>query len=320
MDPLAEDKFFADNGGSSGVPQQPPAIKKFLRKLPKTPVIFLAGVLLFTFANLAFKTARLSIEPISYWDEKTVMVLRKTSSKDFWDGVEEILVSLNPEFRSLLADTVSKTGNSPLIMAKNLLPEPFELIITEKNSNEESGSPLKYDFILVTKSLGPGIENIQSADSAARDFASWYLPQSRYIKLNDGTRVPSQIADPAHITFKKEIFQGQEIKYLREAGLPFEYAYVQNNGWLYFGTSLRAIERSLSRDGHTLPFEYLARNCAAPNTSAQIFFNPRLFEVSNTPSPLMLGSPFRGILRIFTPDKTLIKANNVSFYWERCAF
>lgn len=291
----------------------------FLGKINKTPLIFAAGVLLIFASNFLFNKINLRVEPISSWSPETILVIRAKKPDNFFSGVNEVLETLDPEFNTAISKILLKTGSSPLEMARVLLPEPIELIILEKNG-EEAGDKLKYDFILVTKSAGSGIENLPNADAAAREFASWFIPTNRYTTLKDGSRVKTQIADPKQIKLQQEVFSNEDVIYISEPGLPFEYARSHGGAWLFFGTSKKAVEDAISKHNQTMPFEKLSRNCASPNKSVDVFFNPDTFRLNNRSSVLLVGSPIRSVLRLINRDKTVVKAAGIAVSWENCSF
>lgn len=283
-------------------------------------MIFLTGVLLVAVSYAVFKLALLKVEPVDAWSKQTVMVLRNSKNGGFWDDVSQVLASFDPEFNSALERVIQKTGNSPLVLARNLLPEPIEILVLEKNPNDGNTEALKYDFILITKSLGPGVENLNTQESVAKDFASWYLPQKRYILLPDQSQVAAEVADPDAIPVKNKFWRGLEIRYISEPGLPFEYAYIQNEGWLYFSTSKQALEQLVARDNFTLPFSVLSRNCAAPTKSVHIFLNPSKFKVEQGINMITTGSPVLSILGKNLSKQVKVKANNATFNWGKCGY
>ena len=296
-----------------------PKLSWFPNTKNKTPLIFAAGVLLILAANLLFKKINLRVEPIGAWNEKTLLVIRAKKAADFWQGVAEVLQTMDPEFNTAIDRIKLKTGVSPLDLAKELLPEPIELVISEKNGFEKTDK-LKYDFILVTKSSGKGVENIPAADATARDFISWFMPTNHYITLNDGSKVKTQIADPKEVRLQKEVFNNEDIIYISEAELPFEYTRSHSGAWLIFGTSKISIEDVISKHNQTMPFEKLSRNCASPNGTVDVFFHPGVFNLTNKANVLLLGSPIRGLLKLFNHNRTKIKANGLSITWNSCSY
>lgn len=291
-----------------------------MKQIRKTPFILLVGVLLSIFSHFLFKTALSSVEPVSAWSEQTIMVIRAKKETLFWPGVKEVLTTIDQQWPSAISKIINRTGYSPLDLAQKLFPEPFELIISKNNSRDSEGTGLKYDFILITKASGRGVENIQASHSAAKDFVSWYKPTKRYTTLNDGAKIKSQIADPLKISLRKEIFMGVEIEYISEPGLSFEYAYAQNNGWLYLATSKGALEQLISRDDQTLAFNVLGRNCASPGVAVNVFFNPKIFKIESKTNLFVVSSPIKNILTAMTANKMRISSRGLSLSWDRCAF
>lgn len=291
-----------------------------MKQIRKTPFILLAGVFLSIFSHFLFKTALFNVEPVNAWNEKTLMVIRAKKEANFWPGVNEILTTIDPELPSAISRIKNKTGYSPLELAQKFFPEPFELIISQNNNRDDDESGIRYDFILITKASGKGVENLEASHSAAKDFVSWYIPTKRYTTLNDGAKIKSQIADPLKISLRKEIFMGVEIEYISEPGLPFEYAYAQNNGWLFLATSKGAVEQLISRDDQTLAFNVLGRNCASFGNAASVFFNPKIFKIESKPNLLIISSPIKNILTAMTANKMQISSRGLSLSWDRCAF
>ena len=288
-----------------------------LKRLNKTPRILIAGVLLIIAVNYLLDRATFKAEPIDGWSEETILVIRMEKKAEFWQGVHNILELLDVNLNTSLSIIKLKTGVSPAELAKNLLPEPVEFIVLQ-NNDPENGNQIKYDFILVTKADGEGIENIPTADNAARDFFSWYLPTKKYDILDDGSKIKSQIADPLSIKIKSENFRGAEINFISEPGLPFEYARTHKEGWLFFSTSKKILEQVISRDNQTIPFKVFSKNCASLNGSVQAFFNPKWFKVTNKPNLFVLGSPIRLLLGLLSPNKAKISSNSVTAVWDSC--
>ncbi len=299
--------------------KETPVKGMFLDRINKTPLIFAVGVLLIIASNFLFKKMNLKVEPIDSWDERTLLVIRAKEQTSFWQAVKEILQTMDPEFNTAIDKIKLKTGESPLDLAEEILPNPIELVIMEKNNFEKNGG-LKYDFVLVTESSGTGIENLPAADAAAKDFSSWFIPINRYITLDDGSKVKTQIADPKTIKVQKEVFNNEDIIYINEAGLPFEYARSHSGAWLFFGTSKKSIEDIVAKHNQTIPFEILSRNCASPNKSVNVFFNPNTFRLFNRTNILIIGSPLRGFFKLINRNKTIIRINGISISWESCLF
>ncbi|MBI2099592.1 hypothetical protein HYT45_04290 [Candidatus Uhrbacteria bacterium] len=294
-------------------------INKKLSKAPKTAKILIIGVLFAIASNMVFNSVQRKIEPIDAWSEETVLVIRRRAKTDeFWISVKETLISLDPEFGEALKKVEQKTTVSPFDLARKMLPEPTELLIIKKANAENSG--LQYDFALVTKAVGPGIENLPAVLAAARDFASWYLPKKRLAKLQDGATITANFADPSDIQIKNGSYRGYEIKFIREPGLPFEFAYAQNSGWLLFATSKLALEQLLGRDEQKIDFNSFKRNCASPNKEIEVFFNPKLFKVEQTLNPMALGGPVRALVPLFDSKTTKVVADGVVLSWKRCGF
>lgn len=294
-------------------------LREVLRaKLPKTLLVFTASLLLAVASNLIFRVVQYKVEPVDAWSEQTVMVIRHANKGDFWNITEEILSSLDPEFIPAIRAVEQKTGSSPFVLAKNLLPAPIELLIIKKENAENY--PLQYDFVLVTKALGPGVENLPTALQAARDFASWYLPARRFIKLRDGTVVAGSVADPLNIPTKSSFYGGNEIKFIKESGLPFEFAYAQNEGWLYFSTSKLAVEQLIGKGDQKIPFQVFKKNCASPGNGTQVFFNPRLFRVERANTYMALGTPVGSLASIFAPIGVKVRSEGLVLNWKRCGF
>lgn len=291
-----------------------------MRQIRKTPLIFLTGVLLFIFSHFLFKSALRSVEPVSAWNEKTIMVIRAKKETLFWPGVNEVLTTIDPEWPSAIAKIKNKTGYSPLELAQKLFPEPFELIISQNSNQDSDKTGLRYNFILVTKASGKGVENLEASHSAAKDFVSWFKPTKHYTIAPDGSKIKSHIADPLKISLRQEVFMGVEIKYISELGLPFEYAYAQNNGWLYLATSKSALEQLISRDDQTLAFKVFRRNCASPGPAVSVFFNPKIFRIESNPNLLIISSPIKNILTAMTANTMRISSDGISLSWDRCAF
>lgn len=290
-----------------------------LKNANKTPRILIAGVLLIIAANYILQKTTLKTEPIDAWSEDTLLVIRKEQKGGFWQSVRDILGLLDVNLNTSLSKISLKTGADPLILAENLLPEPVEFIVL-KDNNPENGRLTSYEFVLVTRADGKGIENLPAADNAAKDFFSWYVPTKKYDTLNDGSKIKSQVADPSSIKIKNGDSKGTEIKFISEPGVPFEYARMHHEGWLFFSTSKQALERLIARDNQTIPFKVFSKSCASFKGMAQVFFNPKEFTISSKPNLLIIGSPIASVLRLLSPNTAKISSNGVSFDWDNCHF